>query len=299
MLHNSGSSGVKQTSCSSCGKNHFIADCEEFSQQSVDDKWKFVMEKKLCFSCLSVGHSVRTCHRKKFCNIDGCKRAHHPKLHNELRLQVGRQESTESTSHTLVNRHAASIAAKVLFKMIPVNIYNSDKVITTYALLDEGSSISLIDKDLAQRLGLSGSKRRLNLQWFGNHSSSEDSEMVKFEISGVHHSAESFEMNNVCTVDTLGLPMQTINVNELLEKYHYLRNLPIRSYTNAKPELLIGLDYCYLGISRRKIRHASNGPIVAEHLDGSCMEEVTRHPLIRTPYECFMPMKDLTNWILW
>ncbi|XP_031350430.1 uncharacterized protein LOC116176098 [Photinus pyralis] len=262
MLHTSNVTSKKEMNCVLCEKNHFIANCPDFLNKSTDDKWKLVTEKKLCFSCLKFGHSTRMCRIRKSCNKNGCNRVHHPQLHSECQDN----KSTPTVLNMEVSCHAALKAneSKVLFKVVPVKLYNRGEVVSTYALIDEGSSVSLIKRTVAVRLKLKGPMRKLNLQWFGDHCSSEETEIVKFNISGIHNNAEVFEMRNVCTVNNLCLPMQTVDMNQLHSKYDYLQNLPIASYTDARPELLIGLDFCHLGLSNRKIQQTSNGPIVAE-----------------------------------
>lgn len=140
-------------------------------------------------------------------------------------------------TETAVSCHATSKerGPSVTFKVVPVNVYHGCNTTSTFAFIDEGSSVSLIEKNLAKWLGLSGPKRNLNLEWFGGHSSVEESEMVKFNISGIEPSAPIFGMNLVRTVNKLGLALQTIDADEIKSKYDYLENLPITSYTDAKP----------------------------------------------------------------
>lgn len=56
---------------------------------------------------------------------------------------------------------------KLLFRILPVVLYGNQKSVETYALFDEGSLISMIDKALFDELGLHGRTECLNLQWFG------------------------------------------------------------------------------------------------------------------------------------
>ncbi|XP_017483198.1 PREDICTED: uncharacterized protein LOC108372066 [Rhagoletis zephyria] len=55
-------------------------------------------------------------------------------------------------------------------------------------------------------------------------------------------------MRDVRTVSNLQLPMQSLSISDLHYKH---RHLPIRQYSDATPELLIGLDNAHLGIPRR------------------------------------------------
>lgn len=102
------------------------------------------------------------------------------------------------------------------------------------------------------------------MQWFGNQLITEESQTVKLKISGIHTSAKVFDLVDVCAVNNLSLPTQTLDVNQLQTKFQGLRNLPIVSYKDVKPEILIGLDYCHLGISSRAAGCNFDGLVVSE-----------------------------------
>ena len=72
--------------CPKCNSNHWLSRCDKFKGQSLEDRQKFVREKKLCNNCLLTGHFVRTCPKKSFCKVEGCTNKHstflHPK-HNQ------------------------------------------------------------------------------------------------------------------------------------------------------------------------------------------------------------------------
>ncbi|KAK3719410.1 hypothetical protein QZH41_004702 [Actinostola sp. cb2023] len=43
--------GVNVSQCPSCSKNHSLDDCQEFKDNSIEDRVKFVRNKSLCFGC--------------------------------------------------------------------------------------------------------------------------------------------------------------------------------------------------------------------------------------------------------
>lgn len=67
--------------CSMCGENHAVFSCPKFRALSVDDRHKFVNDKRLCRNCLAPGHQQRSCLSKGRCRI--CKEAHSSLLHKE------------------------------------------------------------------------------------------------------------------------------------------------------------------------------------------------------------------------
>lgn len=73
----------------------------------------------------------------------------------------------------------------MLFKILPVTLYSAGKKLHTYAFLDDGSSVSLIESKLADELKLEGEKNPLCLKFTsGIQQSDENSQVVNLQISG-------------------------------------------------------------------------------------------------------------------
>lgn len=148
--------------------------------------------------------------------------------------------------------------SKLLFRILPVTLYGEGKSIDTYALLDEGSSVTLIDNTLVQALGLRGYQRELHVQWFGGRAAQEPSLIVNLSISGTgmrkkHH------LRNVHSVSNLSLPVQNLSKADLKHSRH-MQQLPLEPYKGAVPKLLIGLDHCHLGLPSEVMKISCNGP---------------------------------------
>ena len=61
------------------------------------------------------------------------------------------------------NSHSGEIK-NVLFKIIPIKVFgNNNKTVNTFALIDEGSSISLMDESLTNELEIDGVPKPLCL----------------------------------------------------------------------------------------------------------------------------------------
>lgn len=150
----------------------------------------------------------------------------------------------------------------LLFRILPVVLYGATRNISTYAMLDEGSAVSLIDSDLANDLGLVGAPTSLNLQWFGNVTRSVVSSTIALEISGteIHH--KRLKLGDVKTVPSLSLPIQTVRIADIHSHQRVLKKLPIQEYEGATPRLLIGLDYSHLAAPITTIRGSISGPTV-------------------------------------
>lgn len=138
----------------------------------------------------------------------------------------------------------------------------NSKQITTYAILDDCSSITLMEQSLCEQLGLLGNIVPLLLKWTGDTTRTEESSrIVCVEISG-KTSNRKFKLDRVRTVKSLNLPVQTQNAKELA-KYEHLRKLPIPSFNKAVPRILICLSHAKL-LTTSKLRIGKdNQPIAA------------------------------------
>ena len=81
----------------------------------------------------------------------------------------------------------------------------------------------------------------LCLKWTGGIERCENSsKKLTIKISGGNKKQVAI---NVCTVSELNLPSQSLDYKNLAQRFHHLQNLPIKSYCDAVPKLLIGLNH--------------------------------------------------------
>uniref|UniRef100_A0A182NZC8 DUF5641 domain-containing protein n=1 Tax=Anopheles epiroticus TaxID=199890 RepID=A0A182NZC8_9DIPT len=146
------------------------------------------------------------------------------------------------------------------FRYVPVTVYGKGATISTFAFLDEGSSMTLVDEDLAQQLGAQGEREPLCIKWTGDTTRTEPSSMrIDLEI-GPATSDKRFSLKAARTVSKLSLPQQTFKMEE--GSWEHLQQLPIQEYEDARPKILIGLDNIRLAVPL-KTREGSPGDPVA------------------------------------
>ncbi|KAG5868120.1 hypothetical protein JTB14_017263 [Gonioctena quinquepunctata] len=147
--------------------------------------------------------------------------------------------------------------------MVKVKLYGNNTVLETVALCDEASSVTLVDKSIANRLGLDGIPQPLCIQWTNNLSSRhEDSSCLKFKISGIFSGAKMFSMKNVRTVENLALPVQEIRRSDW-ERYSHLEGIPFHGISE-RPMILLGQDNIHLTVARKVIQSTKNEPIATK-----------------------------------
>ncbi|XP_037931304.1 uncharacterized protein LOC119666101 [Teleopsis dalmanni] len=239
-----------KTGCPNCKGQHNLFQCQSYQTSSVAERWNKVKNLKVCFSCLNNGHITMNCRSKKYCGINGCKRQHHFSLHEEKKPIASPAEI--ALNSTVLSCQTSSPAH--LFKILPVTLCGPKGHYTTYAILDEGSSISIVEERVAVALGLKGQLQPLTLQWFGEKVATENCRKVDLDIVGSDRS-KVFTLKNVNTIRNLGLPVQTF----VKAKYPHLRDIPIAEYQCVKPTVLIGVDNAYLGVPSEVMQ--CNNPI--------------------------------------
>nr|XP_049467061.1 uncharacterized protein LOC125908380 [Anopheles coluzzii] len=266
-------------SCFVCNKRgHLVSKCFAFGAMAVKDRWRKARALSLCFSCLE-RHNWRTCQNRAVCSIGGCTRRHHALLHGaEESREIGSEQNNiesreggidggviaESNHHQYV-----SSSSKALFRIVPVTVYGPAATVTTFAFLDEGSSMTLVDDDLAEQLGVEGKVEPLCIRWTGNTTRVEaGSRRVNLKVGPVG-STKRFAIHSVRTVPGLNLPRQSFVQDE--GRWQHLERLPIRQYRDAEPKLLIGLDNLRLAVPLRTKEGGVGDPIAVKTRLGWCI----------------------------
>ncbi|XP_058811166.1 uncharacterized protein LOC131676054 [Topomyia yanbarensis] len=145
-----------------------------------------------------------------------------------------------------------------------VVLYGQERAITIFAFIDEGSSLTLLEKTVAEQLGVTGQSEPLTLRWTGNVTREESlSQRVQLKIAGMSGRTRH-KLVNARTVTSLILPSQALRYRELAQMFPHLRGLPLEDYELIQPKLLIGLDNLHLGVPL-KVRQGQPGePIAAK-----------------------------------
>ncbi|XP_062702664.1 uncharacterized protein LOC134285598 [Aedes albopictus] len=214
--------------CRACRRtDHRLRFCQDFKAMNVIDRMKIVEKGKLCKICLN-DHGNAPCKFKITCTVGECRGRHHPLLHSIENMVV-------------INTHIRASSA-IMFRMIPVLLHCGEKQVSTLAFLDEGSSITLIERSLTDRLNAEGVKWPLTIKWTADITREEpDSRMLNLWISALG-TKEKLPLQAVQTVEKLLLPKQFLNVADLAAKYNHLHSVPVDSYPDQHPGLLIGLN---------------------------------------------------------
>ncbi|XP_055527785.1 uncharacterized protein LOC129720345 [Wyeomyia smithii] len=229
--------GKANKPCWICNRtDHLIRFCEDFRRMNVGERLKAVEKQKLCGVCLNK-HGDNACGSKARCTVKNCKGNHHTLLHRvEESVQLQR---VECNTHGGLDR-------SVIFRMAPISLYAGNKRYDTLAFLDEGSSTTLVNEAVADRLKAEGETEPLIVTWTGNINRFENnSRKVELTLS-VKGSKEKIPLENVRTVSELLLPKQHMRFADVAKQYPHLAGLPVRDHPTGQAAILIGLDNLHL-----------------------------------------------------
>ncbi|XP_055585158.1 uncharacterized protein LOC129738007 [Uranotaenia lowii] len=238
--------------CTQCQNGEHKADaCDWFKLLPVDERWKVVHKLKWCRTCFGQHGKIDgkwLCPSKRRCNQNGCQKLHHKLLHNTTKQQ--QTDVMAPGTHAVLNHH--SVQMPTLFRIVPVTVHGKNRSIETFAMLDEGSAVTLMDNALFEELGTIGVADPLCLLWTDNVSRIEaKSRRAELKISG--QDGHKYPMFNVHSVSKLVLPQQSLKVRELFDKFPHLRCVPVEDYSKIIPRILIGIDNVHLLVPMKAV----------------------------------------------
>ncbi|XP_055622287.1 uncharacterized protein LOC129765875 [Toxorhynchites rutilus septentrionalis] len=248
---------VHQTmKCALCSASHRLFQCKNFKQMKTLERREFLAKKGICFKCLnSNDHIMRNCSMKGICGIDGCNKEHNRLLHQ--RSEYKRNQDTAADVRrgpeetTNIHRQRKE---HLYYQIVPITVQNGERMIDTYAFLDTGSSVTLLDERMANMLELEGKVDPLT--WTQDCLKSCSSKRVKFWIKGIGKPVMARTMHD------LNLPIQTVDMEQIAKNYPYLKDIPLQDYKEAQPTLLIGLDNSELLSAIKTVK--GNGPMAVK-----------------------------------
>ncbi|XP_062713981.1 uncharacterized protein LOC134290796 [Aedes albopictus] len=225
-----------RTPCPMCDRtDHRVRNCSEFRKLEPADRMKAVEKWELCQICLN-DHGKAKCKLNIVCKVDNCGQRHNTLLHQPRSML-----RSDCNTHMQVG-----LCQPIIFRMVAVTIYNGYHAINTLAFLDEGSSYTLIESSLTNRLKIKGQTLPLRVTWTAGMTRLErESQQLQLTLSA-RGSNEKYLIRNVHTVQSLKLPEQALRYAEMANQYRHLQNLPVVDYDKEPPKILIGLKHLHL-----------------------------------------------------
>ncbi|XP_059047222.1 uncharacterized protein LOC131842668 [Achroia grisella] len=242
----------QSTECLCCGAAHVTPKCKKLNDMSLSDRWEWAKTNKMCFQCMNSTHR-RFCKARK-CGVRECRKPHHALLYPPEEPPK-RQEDTAITAAARLPENS-----QVLLKVCPIIVKGkTGREVETYAMLDEGSTVTLIDAEIAEQIGAEGPTRSLRIQGAASSWHEASSRVADVIIRGRHHTDEEHSVR-ARTIRDLTLGTQRVNPEILA--YGHLRQLTCEQvcYEDARPKVLIGSDNWHLIVTRKLLIGRHNQP---------------------------------------
>ena len=215
---------------------------------TLKERQVVMRQKGLCFNCLSKGHVVKDCRRKERCKIESCGRKHHNLLHFDSNTtevkEIENVEKVQDTENSQgVCTSTATIGSHVCLRIIPVEVQARDRetIVTTYALLDEGSDVTLCDKSLLERLNLEGKPTEFSLTTVNKTNAKQAGQEVSLRVQPLSRENQ-LDLDRVWSVDHLPISIKSIPGQRDLSKWSHLNDIELPRIDATQVSLLIGSD---------------------------------------------------------
>ena len=228
--------------CAVCLDYHDITQCDMFKAMLPVQRQQLARDKHLCNGCLSRSHMLAECRESVMCSINGCKSRHSKFLHvsgrqRTLNPSQRASEASVPANRTVVgNVNTCSVPSKrVTLPLITVLVNGHEQI----ALLDQGSTNTLVSKRLADKLMLKGESIKCSLNTVGM-SKPIHTKYVKLNVASLVND-EMFDIDHVLVVPDI--PAELPPGELPLSHYPYLDDVSFGPLAvGTKADLLIGND---------------------------------------------------------
>ncbi|KAK3732000.1 hypothetical protein QZH41_005502 [Actinostola sp. cb2023] len=287
----------RRRNCKACGQTHPIWQCEKFKAMSVPKRWETAKQYNMCYRCLGQYHVGRACTRSRICGLNGCRDSHNRLLHedkserqdqqknskqehsaskntpsyenqhsNQAENSVsaateGEQQNGHERSHTTtVHMKESTKGEYVALRTVPVVLKNGERKLVVNALLDDASTKSYINSDIAAQLGLQGINQRVTVNVLNGQVDTFETMPAEFGVESLD--GRTSTKVSAFTADRVTGNMKVIDWNNCAKKWNHLRSVNF-PYLGPRPivDVLIGIDYADLHYSIQDIRGNPEEPI--------------------------------------
>ena len=225
------------TSCILCQGAHVLGGCGRFLNMDIKARQHIVRSRRLCNLCLWPNHFARTCRFGKPCS--NCGGRHNVLLHKDSSAN----SSCKSATDEQVTGTCAATSTQengVFLGIVPVRLIGPKGVIKTCAFLDNGSDATLIERGMAERLGLNGTGTSIRLSTL-NGTSKHQSERVKVDLQSTS-SSDKIHVDCAYTVNCLPKIGGKSPSHDDLRTWKHLRDVFLPTVDKHEVTILIGCN---------------------------------------------------------
>ena len=233
-----------ERTCKICGQRHSLFDCTQMKDMSVDQRIECIKRKRLCFNCLKGNHSATNC--KSTFSCKRCHKRHHTLLHrerwnaNESAQPQPQQDSAASTTKATSSfiSHASRTALPIL--AVKVKAPGSHKSLSTYALLDSGSTASVVSDKVLNKLGIVGKPQQATLTTLEGQGRPFFTKTTSLEVTDLYDN-QTIHLPVIMSRPHLPIDIENLPTYEDIRKWPHLHGIEL-AQADCDIGLLIGQD---------------------------------------------------------
>ncbi|XP_058481739.1 uncharacterized protein LOC131457006 [Solea solea] len=253
---------------------HRLHCCPGFKRKSLDERRKYVKEKRLCFGCLKPGHNAKDCRHRHSC--DSCKGRHPTLLHDDgytktKTIPVPNQISGDEAATTLslsVETEEPSANTSMIVPVWVSSISNPGMERLVYALLDTQSDTVFIEQEVNNSLQTETHPVRLKLTtMIGKDALIHSQRVSGLRVRG-YYSNILIDLPPTYTKDCIPVNRTHIPTCETARHWNHLTTIAdeIPPQLECEVGLLIGYN-CSRALAPRQVIHGGDGEPYAVRTD--------------------------------
>ena len=236
------------TPCSLCQGGHPLFFCPTFEGYNVSQRKEHVMAQKLCLNCLKPHHVAHDCRSTFRCKAQNCGRKHNSLLHEDRTAAPTMQQTDHQTNHqTNAATHAEDSDPdeedeECLLMTAKVTLIGpTGKMMTVRALLDAGSTLSIISTKLMKHLNLTKTGKEVSISGIKSKDNHKPHPMARVTLASEYNTDWKREVT-VAAMDEVirQLPLQDA---QAVKRMPHLQQLDLADDQFDKPgkiDLLLG-----------------------------------------------------------
>ncbi|XP_011858632.1 PREDICTED: uncharacterized protein LOC105556166, partial [Vollenhovia emeryi] len=290
--------------CPQCKANHPLYYCEDFLKLPIDKRIQLVKKFRLCTNCLrSTSHQAKTC-TSGACRT--CTRKHNTLLHlsnsvNDNKTITSTEpvsSEVETTAQPIVTQYLSTQhSLSIILSTAVVHVYDSkNETHSARVLLDNGSQINFISRDLANKLRLKEASINISISGV-DQAAIQTKSMINVRVkSRFNNFCENIECIILPRI-TQPLPQRFISKPEIVVPDHIKLADP-NFNVPADIDMLIGAELFWRLLCAGQIRTSRSQPILQKtHLGWIisdptlCKDTSTSSPVV----SCLAVTEDLNR----
>ncbi|CAH8650301.1 unnamed protein product, partial [Schistosoma rodhaini] len=227
---------IASAKCSMCSGDHSVYECRQFLALTTEERLSHVKSKSICFVCLRQGHKANECKVTRCCAIEGCSKRHHSLLHKGS----AKNKSEDKLATVDYCGQDRPVNSHVCLGTIPVRLRAGNAEVVGYALLDNGSDVTLITSGCLKLLWLNEEESSVTVQTVSGNKATRITK-TPFEVYSLDQS-EHVKIEGALIVSQIPGHKPTKSVMSGLVKWQHLNDVPLQFIDSGEVVLLIGCD---------------------------------------------------------